>query len=197
MLAKDKHSQCVFFTVNARIRRAAAGILKAEPMNETHPRKWVYLISYLLLTFVSLGLLFFIAEWFFPKTSSELIPNRDALSAIFISRERWNTPSQDTKENAGPHPPKEKLIVQIDQGKTFGKSKIIYRGLDGNSLFKIDVVILELDPHAYYRYRIPIDDARKGFRLAGQNFRLISARTSAIQIWHLKNSNSSDLNSEP
>jgi hypothetical protein len=52
----------------------------------------------------------------------------------------------------------------------------------------MDVAILELDPNAYYRYRIPINAAKKGFRLAGQNFRLISARKSAIQLWHLKNS---------
>jgi len=50
----------------------------------------------------------------------------------------------------------------------------------------MDVAILELDPNAYYRYRIPIKAAKKGFRLAGQNLRLISARKSAIQLWHLK-----------
>jgi hypothetical protein len=50
----------------------------------------------------------------------------------------------------------------------------------------MDVAILELDPKAFYRYRFPIHDAKKGFRLVGQNFRLISARKSAIQLWHLK-----------
>ncbi len=70
--------------------------------------------------------------------------------------------------------------------KQFGKSKIIYRGLEGDSKFKIDVVILELDPQAFYGYRFSIDNARQGFRLVGQNFKLISARESAIQIWHLR-----------
>jgi hypothetical protein len=155
-------------------------------MNEAHPRKWFYLISYLLLVFISLGVLYFIAEWFFPATSSELIPNRDVLSARFISGERSGTPLPNTWKKAAPHPPKEKLEIHIDNEQLLGKSKIIYRGLEDNSLITMDVVILELDPHAYYRYRIPIDDARKGFRLAGHKFRLISARSSVIQIWHLK-----------
>ena len=79
-------------------------------------------------------------------------------------------------------------MLVLDRDTKFGKSKIIYRGLDGKAKFKMDVAILELDPNAYYRYRIPINAAKKGFRLAGQNFRLISARKSAIQLWHLKNS---------
>ena len=74
----------------------------------------------------------------------------------------------------------------LDRDIKIGKSKIVYRGLDGNAKFKMDVVVLELDPNAFYRYRIPIKAAKKEFRLAGQNFRLISARKSAIQIWHFK-----------
>ena len=77
-------------------------------------------------------------------------------------------------------------MILIDRDAEIGKSKIYYRGLDGNSNFKVDVVILELDPNAFYRYRIPIEDAKKGFRLVGQNFKLISARKSAIQLWRLK-----------
>ena len=50
----------------------------------------------------------------------------------------------------------------------------------------MDVVIPDLDPDANYGYRFSIDKAHKGFRLAGHNFKLITARKSAIQIWHLK-----------
>ena len=77
-------------------------------------------------------------------------------------------------------------MLVLDQDIKIGKSKIVYRGLDGNAKFKMDVVILELDPNAFYRYRIPIKAAKKGFRLVGQNFKLISARKSAIELWHLK-----------
>ena len=83
-------------------------------------------------------------------------------------------------------PTKVKIRLALNHGKVFGKSKIIYRGLDGDSKFKIDVVIPELDPNAFYGYRLSIDKARRGFRLAGQNFKLISARKSAVRIWHFE-----------
>jgi hypothetical protein len=75
----------------------------------------------------------------------------------------------------------------INRDINIGKSKIVYRGLDGDAKFSIDLAIIDLDPQAFYRYRIPISDAEKGFRLAGQKFKLISARKSTIQLWHLKN----------
>jgi hypothetical protein len=83
-------------------------------------------------------------------------------------------------------PTKEKITFVLDRDIKLGKSIIVYRGLDENARFRMDVAILELDPKAFYRYRIPIHAAKKGFRLVGQNFRLISARKSAIQLWHLK-----------
>ena len=76
-------------------------------------------------------------------------------------------------------------MIMRDRYTNIGKSKIFYRGIDENSKFIMDVVVLELDPNAFYRYRIPIADAKKGFRLAGQNFRLISARKSAVHLRRL------------
>ena len=75
-----------------------------------------------------------------------------------------------------------------DRDLKIGKSKIVYRGLEENDQFRMDVIILDLDPDIFYRYTIPINDAKQGFRLVGQNFKLISARKSTIQLWHLKNS---------
>ena len=154
-------------------------------MNKTRFRDWLPILSYVMISIISLGLLYFIVETFFPKTSSELIPRNDALSARFISDRGWNPYSRYAKK-ALSDPIKEKIMLSLNQEKKFGKSKIIYRGLEGNSTFKIDVVILELDPNSFYRYRIPIYAAKKGFRLVGQDFKLISTHRSAIQIWHFK-----------
>jgi len=156
-------------------------------MNETRPRNWSYILSYTMISIATLGFLYFVAEWFFPETSAELIPRTDALSARFMSNPRTADIGQNRRKKASPDINEEKIMLVLDQEKIIGKSKIIYRGLDGNSKLKIDVVILELDPNAYYPYRIYTDEAKKGFRLAGQNFKLISARKSAIQIWHFKN----------
>ena len=155
-------------------------------MNETRSRNWPMILLYMAICIVFLGLLYFVADAFFPKTSSGLVPRDDHLSAKFMSVRRWDRGYRDAQKEVLSNPSKEKIMLLLDRDTKIGKSKIIYRGLDKNAKFKMDVVVLELDPNAFYRYRIPINAAKKGFRLAGQNFRLISARKSAIQLWHLK-----------
>jgi len=155
-------------------------------MNETRSRYWFSILLYTTICIVFLGLLYVVVEAFFPKTAAELSPRDDALSARFISGTRWNGDYRDAPKKALSNPLKEKIMLVLDRDIKIGKSKVVYRGLDGNAKFKMDVVILELDPNAFYRYRIPIKAAKKGFRLVGQNFKLISARKSAIQLWHLK-----------
>lgn len=156
-------------------------------MNKKRLRNWLVGLFYTSICFVFLGAIYFVVEAFFPKTSPELSPSDDALSAKFISNPWRNTYQRDVRERALSGPVKEKVLLSLNQEKNFEKSKIVYRGLEGSSAFKIDVVIQEFDPNTYYRYRIHIKNAKKGFRLGGQNFKLISARKSAVQIWHLKN----------
>jgi hypothetical protein len=153
-------------------------------MNKIRPRNWPGVLSYLIVCFAVLGILFWVAEWFFPPTSAELIPRNDALSSRFISDHRSDHTNLDRSQKAPAERRAEKIRLMLNQEKKFGKSKIVYRGLDGNSNLKIDVVILDLDPDAYYPYRINTNEAKNGFRLAGNNFKLISARKSVIQFWH-------------
>ncbi len=147
------------------------------PMNQTRSRNWFYVLSYTMISIVVLGLITWVSETFFPKTSSELTPRDDALSARFISGSRPVSNFRDTPKNALLTPTKEKITFVLDRDIKLGKSIIVYRGLDENAKFKMDVAVLELDPKAFYRYRIPIHAAKKGFKLAGQNFRLIAARS--------------------
>ncbi len=135
---------------------------------------------------MSLELVSFLVQTLFPKTSSELLPSNVDLSARFMSGFRGVSDYRDTPKKALTNATKEKITLMLDRDKKIGKSILVYRGLDENAKFRIDVAILELDPNSFYRYRIPINAAKKGFRLVGQNFRLISARKSAIQLWHLK-----------
>ena len=155
-------------------------------MNETRSRYWFSILLYMTICIVFLGLLYYVVESFFPKTSAQLVPRDDALSARFMSDTRWRSGYRDDQKEALPNPLKEKIKLILDQDKKIGKSKIVYRGLAENARFNMDVVILELDPNSFYRYSIPIKAAKKGFRLVGQNFKLISARKSSIQLWHLK-----------
>ncbi len=157
-------------------------------MNETHSRNWYYIFIYTMFSIMFLGSIYWVAETFFPKTSSELMPRNDALSARFISDFRVDHSLQGVPRKTLSNATKEKLTLVLDRDIKIGKSIIVYRGLDENAKFRMDIAILELDPNAFYRYRIPIKAAKKGFRLVGQNFKLISARKSTIQLWHLKNS---------
>jgi hypothetical protein len=148
-------------------------------MNKRRPRNWLAKLFYITICLVFLGALYLVVEAFIPKDFD--------LSTKFMTNPfRGNTSQREVRERALSGPVKEKILLLLNQEKKFEKSKIIYRGLEGSSAFKIDVVIPELDPNAYYRYRIHIEDAKKGFRLGGQNFKLISARKSAAQIWHFK-----------
>ena len=155
-------------------------------MKETRTHNWVSILLYSMSCLVFLGLLYLVAGSFFPETYPELIPRDDALSARFMSDSRWGNRNQDAQNEAFSNPLKEKIMLVLDRDIKIGKSKLIYRGLDGNGQFRMDVVILELDPNSFYRYFISINDAKKGFRLVGQDFKLISARESTIQLWHLK-----------
>ena len=147
-------------------------------MNKRRPRNLLAKLFYMLICLVFLGALYLVVEAFIPKDFD--------LSAKFMTFPWGKASQREVRERALSGPVKEKVLLLLNQEKKFEKSKIIYRGLEGGSAFKIDVVIPELDPNAYYRYRIHIEDAKKGFRLGGQNFKLISARKSAAQIWHFK-----------
>ena len=158
------------------------------PMNQTHSANWYYILMYTMISIIFLGLIYWFAETFFPQTSSELVPRNDALSARFISGSSLDGNFQNAPQKAHSNATKERITLALDRDIKIGKSIIVYRGLDENAKFRMDIAMLELDPNAFYRYRIPIKAAKKGFRLVGQNFKLITARKSAIQLWHLRNS---------
>jgi len=69
-----------------------------------------------------------------------------------------------------------------DQGRTIGKAKLTYRGLEGSSVCLIDVIIPELDPYRPYKYRLDVETAEKGFRMAGYTFKLVSVGQNAIRL---------------
>jgi hypothetical protein len=79
-----------------------------------------------------------------------------------------------------------RVILKLDQAARIGKADITYRGLESGRKFRIDVVIPELDPQAVYPYRLNIGEARKGFRLARREYRLISARKAYTHLYLLR-----------
>ena len=79
-----------------------------------------------------------------------------------------------------------KITLQRDTRLRLRNLEITYRGVKDGKL-RLDVVLLELDPQYAYRHAIALDTASRGFRLAGINLKLRSARnTRAKLIWYRK-----------
>ena len=82
---------------------------------------------------------------------------------------RWSrlreVPTQKpvTPPKNGPYP------LYIDKTQAVGNLKITYRGIDAKAIL-LDLVILELDKDYAYHRRIPVNEAKNGFRLSDQAF---------------------------
>ncbi len=63
-----------------------------------------------------------------------------------------------------------------------GKTWLTYRGKIDADHFLIDVTIPELDPQTYYPHKLNITDARKGFCLVGQAYRLVGMHATGIRL---------------
>jgi hypothetical protein len=94
----------------------------------------------------------------------------------------WVMAASDRSPAAVPR----RVILKLDQAARIGKADITYRGLESGSKFRIDVVIPEFDPQAFYPYRLNISEAKKGFRLARRKYRLISAHKAYVHLYLLE-----------
>ncbi len=73
------------------------------------------------------------------------------------------------------------IILLLDREQKVGRNKLVYHGLKKGRIH-IAVYIADLDPEVAYHHTITIKDARKGIRLGGQPFVLISAGKSSIHL---------------
>jgi hypothetical protein len=64
---------------------------------------------------------------------------------------------------------------------TIGNRALIYYGVNQECLH-LAVYVLDLDAQTAYHHQIPIHEARRGFRIAGHEYILVSAHRSSIQL---------------
>jgi hypothetical protein len=64
---------------------------------------------------------------------------------------------------------------------TVGKRALIYYGVKDKQIH-LAVYVLDLDPQVAYHHRIPLQEAEKGFRVAGHAYHLISQNRSTIRL---------------
>ena len=74
---------------------------------------------------------------------------------------------------------KDRIILALDQPVRFGRNEYVFKGLEDGRIH-IAVYILDLDPEAAYHHTVPLREAGKGFRLAGQPFKLITCRSAML-----------------
>ena len=79
-----------------------------------------------------------------------------------------------------------RYVLHLDQSRSIGKVNLIYRGIEAGSICVIDVIIPDLDPERPYKYRLDIDTAEEGFRMAGHNSKLATAGKNYIHLVETK-----------
>lgn len=84
------------------------------------------------------------------------------------------------------HPNKDKIMLSKGNAKNIDDIQIVYKGTADRSQFLMDVFVLDFDREMPFAHTIDISLAKKGFRLAGKDFQLISARNHRVHLWHLK-----------
>lgn len=154
-------------------------------MDKISRKNWVSITAYAASIIVVLAVILFFAETYFPSQSTNLIPRRpDRITRWIFNTPPWQTSQRpDGVKNIALQ---EKLFFRINKKMPAGKTELIYRGLVGQAEFQIDVIILELDPQVSYPYRFKISEAKKSFRLANRNYKLISAKKAALQLKQIK-----------
>jgi hypothetical protein len=83
-------------------------------------------------------------------------------------------------------PGRAKIVLALNESVQIGSERIIYKGLAEGGRFTMAVVLLAMDPEYPYIHNIVIRDAKDGFSLVGHRFELISAGSSRVRFWHLK-----------
>ena len=154
-------------------------------MDKISQKDWFSITAYVVSSISVLAILLFFAETYFPNQSTDLIPRRpDRITRWIFKSPPWQSSHRpDGVKNIAQQ---EKLFFRINEKMLAGKTELIYRGLVGQAEFQMDVIILELDPQVSYPYRFKISEAKKSFRLANRNYKLISAKKAALQLKQIK-----------
>jgi hypothetical protein len=88
-------------------------------------------------------------------------------------------PGVDTAAQAGAR--ETRLLLLRNEAQTVGKLKITYLGMVDKHL-RFDVHILDLDPSFAYRYTIPLEQAKKRFRITDHFFQAHATSNNRIRL---------------
>ena len=129
-------------------------------MEETHKNRWLT-VSYIAL----------IAVFFSGFIYAAFVGSKDA-----ANRRLENTDARFQSRTEGAH-----IVLSLGREQIVGRNKLVYHGLKDGRIH-IAVYIADLDPKVAYHHLISVEEARKGLRLGGQTFILISAGKSIARL---------------
>ena len=143
-------------------------------MDDTLSRKWFKVFLLFFLGILLFSCIYYLAIHLFDPTPylmqfSGSSPSKASTPAARKTR-------SEVAVRAG------KFTLRQNQAARIGHLKIVYRGKGGGSTFRMDVIVLPLDPDYAYPYYLDISSARKGFHLAGRLFKLHTMRKSYITL---------------
>jgi hypothetical protein len=147
-------------------------------MKTTRTNEWLYFLTFALACVV----VFSVVYYLFGNLFTPAFRQPEPYAAAYSQKTRQDLKRQMESGITSSPKPTEKIEIGINQKIRIGNAFIIYRGLEGRSQFKVDVVVPELDPQAFYPYVLNIGDARKGFRLRNRDFELKAVNEKGIVI---------------
>jgi hypothetical protein len=144
-------------------------------------RKLRHVLAFTAFSIIALVGGFYLTRPFFPDVSNEILPRIPDKISAKIMTPYW----ADNRFNKV-NPYKDKILLSKGDAKILDDIKIIYRGSNNRSKFHLDVIVLNFDSQMPFAHTIDVKQAKKGFRLAGKNLQLISAREHRLHLWHHK-----------
>ncbi len=138
------------------------------------------MLAFAAAAILVLVVVFYLTQTFLPNTSNDMLPLTDKITSKFM------TPYWADKRFDKVDPNKDKIMLSIGDAKVIDGIKIVYRGKERRSDFKLDVFVLDFDREMSFPHTLDVKQAKKGFRLSGKNFQLISARKHRVHLWYHK-----------
>ena len=143
-------------------------------------RKVRNVLAFAAASVIALVAVFYLIQPLLPNTSNEILPLTDKITSKFM------TPYWADKRFDKVDPNKDKIMLAKGDAKVIDGIKIVYRGSERRSEFKLDYFVLDFDREMPFARTLNVKQAKKGFRLSGKDFQLISARKHRVHLWYYK-----------
>jgi hypothetical protein len=138
------------------------------------------LMTVVVSTVAGMALLGYLSIRYLPSDGTAVYATETSQTGQESARVDWG----DDTGALGHQAVKSQYILHKDIRKQIGRSMVTYRGKTGGSKIKFDVVVLDLDPDFSYQNTIDISRARQSFRAGDERFKLISAGSLRLRVWH-------------